>query len=151
MAEMVNLGELLDFAIKREETSAAFFSSVANRTGDSTLEDIFRTLVKKCLDRKRSLTRLRGLEGHSASNESIPVESFREYLVDVEPRPELSDLQALALGGVRAETSEKLYARISLLVSEPRIKEIFEQLRGDHRIHRQLCNCLYDQRLEKEL
>jgi rubrerythrin len=150
MSEMMSLTDLLDFVIKREETSAKFFSSVADRTSDSILREIFRSLMKKCVNSKSLLSHIRGLEGDSASREDIPIDSIREYLVDVKPRPEISDLQALALGGLRSETSEKLYARISLIISEPEIEEIFEQLHGDHRLHRQLCNCLYDQHLEQE-
>jgi len=150
MSEMMSLIDILDFVIKREDTSAKFFLSVSERTNDSALKETFRNLMKKCKDRKSLLSQIRGLEEDLSRRMEIQIDSMREYLVDVKPRSEISDLQALALGGLRAETSEKLYARISLIVSEPEIKEIFEQLHGDHRLHRQLCNCLYDQRLEQE-
>lgn len=150
MSEMMSLIDILDFFIKREDTSAKFFLSVAESTNDSTLKEIFRTLMKKCKDRKSLLNQIRGSEEDLSRRKEIQIDSIREYLVDVKPRSEISDIQALALGGLRAETSEKLYERISLIISEPEIKEIFKQLHGDHRIHRHLCNCLYDQRLEQE-
>jgi len=150
MSEMMTLIDMLDFLIRREDTSAGFFLSVAERTNDSTLKEIFRSLMKKCTDRKSLLSQIRGLEEDLSRRKEIQIDSIREYLVDVKPRSEISDLQALALGGLRAETSEKLYSRISLIISQPEIKEIFEQLHEDHRLHRQLCNCLYDQRLEQE-
>ena len=150
MAEMMSFIDMLNFLMRREDTSAIFFSSAAESTTDSTLKEIFQSLMKKCKDRKSLLRHILGLEGGLSTRKEIQIDSIREYLVDVKPRSDISDLQALALGGLRAETSEKLYARISLIISEPESKEIFEQLHGDHRLQRQLCNCLYDQRLEKE-
>lgn len=149
MAEMMSFIDMLNFLMRREDTSAIFFSSAAERTNDSTLKEIFQSLMKKCKDRKSLLRQILGLEGGLSTRKEIQIDSIREYLVDVKPRSEISDLQALALGGLRAETSEKLYARVSLIISEPEIKEIFEQLHGDHRLQRQLCNCLYDQWLER--
>ena len=150
MSELMSFIDMLNFLMRREDTSARFFLSAAQRTNDSTLKEIFQSLMKKCTARKSLLSQIRGLEGGLSRRKEIQIDSIREYLVDVKPRSDISDLQVLALGGLRAETSEKLYARISLIISEPEFKEIFEQLHGDHRLHRQLCNCLYDQRLEKE-
>ena len=150
MSEMMSFVDMLNFLMRREDTSASFFLTAAQRTNESTLKEIFQSLMKKCKARKLLLSQIRVSEGDLSRRKEIQIDSIREYLVDVKPRSDISDLQALALGGLRAETSEKLYARISLIISEPEIKEIFEQLHGDHRLHRQLCNCLYDQRLEKE-
>ena len=150
MSELMSFIDMLNFLMRREDTSAGFFLSAAQRTNDSTLKEIFQSLMKKCTARKSLLSQIRGLEGGLSRRKEIQIDSIREYLVDVKPRSDISDLQVLALGGLRAETSEKLYALISLIISEPEIKEIFEQLHGDHRLHRQLCNCLYDQHLEKE-
>jgi rubrerythrin len=150
MSETMTLIDMLDFLMSREDTSAGFYLSVAERTNDSALKEFFRSLTKKCKDRKSLLGQIRGMEEGLAKRKEIRIDAIRDYLVDVKPRSEISDLQALALGGLRAETSEKLYARISLIISEPKIREIFEQLHSDHRLHRQLCNCLYDQRLEQE-
>jgi rubrerythrin len=150
MSKTMGLAELLVFLIEREETSAKFFASVEARTSDSKLKEIFGTLKKSCLDRMASLKVMLSQEKDSSSRTYIPLASIREYLVDVKPRSEISDLQALALGGLRAETSEQLYARASALIHDPKIREIFEHLDGDQRLHKQLCNCLYDQRLERE-
>ena len=150
MSELMSFIDMLNFLMRREDTSACFFLSAAQRTNDSTLKEIFQSLMKKCTARKSLLSHIRVLEGGLSRRKEIQIDSIREYLVDVKPRSDISDLQVLALGGLRAETSEKLYALISLIISEPEIKEIFEQLHGDHRLHRQLCNCLYDQHLEKE-
>jgi len=150
MSEEMSLTNLIDFVLRREETSATFFSAMVDRTSDSTLKEIFRTLMKRCVDRMSVLKVVRGQEEESEHREYIPLESIREYLVDVQPRSEITDLQAIALGGLRSETSEKLYERISFLISEPPMRAIFEQLHGDNRLQRQLCNCLYDQRLQQE-
>ena len=151
MTEMISLSDLLDFVMKREETSATFFASMAERTGDSLLKTTFRNLKQRCEDRKSIIMKLKRSSPKGGKSGSIQIDPIRSYLVDVQPLSEISDRQGLAVGGLRAETSEKLYAGIAVLVSEPHLREIFDQLHVDHRLNGQLCNCLYDQRIEREI
>lgn len=148
--EMVSLKDLLEFFIKREETSAVFFSSVAVRTCDPQIKQTFRALMQQCVDRKLLLIRLQLVESRSETRTDIPLEPIREYLVDVSPRSEMSDMQALAFSSLRSETSEKLYERILSVISKPVLRESFEKFHSDHLINKQLCNCMYDQLLEIE-
>jgi hypothetical protein len=141
---------ILDFVIRREETSVNFFSVWSCRAGDVILREIFRSLLMKTSEGISALKNLRQDSEYDLGERGVPVDSFREVLVDVQPRREMTDMQALAFAGIRAETSEKLYKRLSIILPDPRLRDLFTKLEGDVRIYGQLCNCVYDRRLEAE-
>lgn len=148
MPQTIHIQEVLAFVIKREDSSASLFSTLAKRTDNTNLRDRLRELQSGAIDRKQSVMELQQTVG-TPLKLSIPLKPIKEYMVDVLVREGSSERQALAVSVLRAETSEKLYSKVSSLIEDDDCKRLFVSLRLQMRAHKALCNRLYDDLLNE--
>lgn len=147
MPEMIELKELVDFLIHREESSASLFLRVAKTTRDSSLKDWFEEFYVETMRRRNNLIELKNTDAN-ALTKKVPLASVRNYLVDMQTKEELTDSQALSLTILRADTSIQLYSFMRTFVQSYNAQSLFRLFQEELEAHRVRCSILYDRILE---
>ncbi len=150
MSDMIKVSDLLDFLIRREESSAAIFILMAERSSDFCLKEWFHEFYLGAVRRKNCLLEFKKADKRGLAK-PIPLASVRQYLVDIQLKDRFSDSQALAISILRAETSGQLYARIQSLVDTAVARAFFCHLREEVEAHKRRCNLLYDRAVDPEI
>jgi len=150
MPDTIRLKDLLDFLIRREESSAELFLVMAEKTFDDSLKEWFRELHLGTIRRAKALVAFK-TAGERCLLKQVPLASVKHYLVDVRLKDDFTEKQALALSILRADTSRLLYVRMQCFVEGPDARALFGHLEKEIEAHRIRCNFLYDRTLEGEL
>lgn len=122
MNEIISLSELLDFAMRRSETSLRFYDLAARRYFNGSQSRFFEMLSTEESDHLSALLMLRRSVEHLYEVEILPREKVAPFLVDLKPRDRMDFVQALFWSIVRAETSVKLYMTTARLVNSVELR-----------------------------
>jgi rubrerythrin len=129
-------GELLDFAIDREQEAHDFYMDLAGRAEQPNTKDLLTQLAREELGHKKKLEEIkRGNRSFPAAKDVTSLE-ISDYLDDVEPGSKLSYEDALVLAMKREEASSSLYTDLSKLAGDEELKRIFLGLAQEEAKHR---------------
>lgn len=139
-------GDILDFAISKEEEAAAFYDGMALKVDTVWMKKVFSDFAdeerkhrEKLLGVKKGMVTL-GSEG------PVPTLDIADYLVEENTKTDEFIYQdALALAMLREKAAFKLYSDLSEKSSNPEIKALFAGLAQEEAKHKLRFELEYDQ------
>lgn len=137
MGDMTTVGEILDFAIRRESEAVDFYMAMADRVNDAAVREFFENLVSEELEHKERLELEVMKEGLVARTVGVLAEtSLDEAVVDMDQvKAQLSYTEALDLAMRKERLSFRIYAQLSGLIAQIEPREILLSLAEEEARH----------------
>jgi rubrerythrin len=145
-----NADELLDFAIQGEQEAHDFYLDLAERVERPAMKELLRQFAREEAGHKRKL------EGIKKGSRSFPYADdvvdlkIADYLVDVEPKGDLTYQEALILAMKREKAAFKLYTDLAALTADKDLKIVFQSLAQEEAKHKLRFELEYDDKILSE-
>lgn len=150
MEKFESIKQTLDFAIEREQEAVDFYTGLAEQTDNASL--------------KKTLVAFAGVEkGHKEKLQAAKAGAFAavgnvqsidlkigDYLVDVQPSPEMSFQDALVVAIKREKAAMDLYSDLAKLVSDSALVALFEKLSREEGTHKNSFEAAYEEHFLSE-
>lgn len=150
MEKFESVDAVLDFAIAREEEAFDLYHGLASQTSDPKLETLFTSFAKVEAGHKQKL------EGIKEGTTYLPIRGnpvdlkIADYLVDVEPSPDMSFQDALVLAMKREQAANSLYTNLAETLGDAMLSELFSQLAKEEISHKVRFEDLYEEHFLSE-
>jgi len=143
----INIENILDFAIKREEEAHQFYTNLANKVSRPNMGAVFLDFAREELGHKAKLLGIK--QGIITISSALPVADLKigDFLVEVEPAEDMDYQQALVLAMKREKEAFKLYTDLANAVQEPAVRDVFLQLAHEEAKHKLRFEIEYDEML----
>ncbi len=142
--------EIIDFAIKREAESNRFYSDLANRMDNPAMQKVFADFAKEELGHKAKLEALKagGFQvGEQKETQSLQI---ADYVVDVEPTPDMAYSDALIVAMKKEKAAFKLYLDLAAVAGMQEAADTFLWLAGEEAKHKLRFEIEYDDVILKD-
>jgi len=142
-------GEIIRFAIQRENESMEFYNKASKMVKHSGTKDLFLDFVKQEEGHKRKLEEVLAGKIVLGKIERIPNLKISDYMVEAELRPDISYGDILRIAMKREERSVKLYTDLSEKNQDEVLKNLFSFLVQEESKHKYYVEKLYDEEILK--
>ncbi|MHC4116081.1 MAG: ferritin-like domain-containing protein [Planctomycetota bacterium] len=153
MGEMTTIGEILDFAIRRESEAVDFYMAMADRVKDPAIEKFFEDLVAEELEHKSRLELEVMKEGLVAETVGVlPETCLDDAVVDLDRvNAQMGYAEALDLAIRKERLSFRLYAQLSGLIGEVEPRETLLSLAEEEVKHLMAIEDLYREAMTERM
>jgi rubrerythrin len=150
MKEFETIEDILDFAIQSEQNAVDFYSKLAQDSRNEEMKQVFVQFAKEEMGHKAGLLRIKTNGTFAVKDEIVLDLKMSDYLVDVEPTPDMSYEQALIIAMKREKNAFKLYSHLSAKAPTAELKRIFQSLAVEESKHKLRFELEYDEFILKE-
>lgn len=142
-----SVDEILNLAIGKEEESAQFYSDLAGRTGAPWTRQVFEDFAREELKHKEKLLAVkRGGLLLSAAEKVVDLK-IADYLMDVEPSPELDYQEALILAMKKEKEAFKFYTDLAAATEDGGLQQTLHALAQEEAKHKLRLETIYDEQI----
>ena len=136
----------LDFAIARETESHDFYMDLASRMENSAMAEVFRGFAAEEKGHRKKLEKVKRGDFAEASGdaEEVPDLKIADYVVDVEPSPDMDYGDALVLAMKKEKAAFRLYTDLAENVRTRKLKDLFGMLAQEEAKHKLRFELEYD-------
>jgi rubrerythrin len=150
MKEFGSINDILDFAIKNEQLAVDFYNQLAGNAKNDEMKAVFMQFAKEEMGHKSRLTKIKEEGSFNIRTQEVLDLKMSDYLVDVEPRADLSYEEALVLAMKREKSAFKLYTRLAEKAPDENLKKIFNSLAIEESKHKLRFELEYDEYVMRE-
>jgi rubrerythrin len=149
MEHFESVEEVLDFAIVRETESQDFYMKLAERMENPQMQEVFEQFATEELGHKM---KLEAVKHGQILLEQKDVESLdiADYVVDVEPRPDMDYAEALVVAMRKEKAAYRLYLDLAALTKDEEMTDMFLSLAQEEAKHKLRFEIEYDDVVLKE-
>ena len=149
MDKLDSFEDVLDFAIEKEVEANQFYTDLARQMKNPSMREVFETFAREELGHKAKL------EGIKQGKELPPAKNvtdlhIADYVVAVEPGPEMDYQGALALAMKKEKAAFRLYLDLANQVNNEEHKSLFLSLAQEEAKHKLRFEIEYDDEVTKE-
>jgi rubrerythrin len=145
MNEFNNINDILDFAINEEQKASDLYKSLAARSRNRMIQEVFEQFSKEELGHKKKLESIKSGAVFSVSDEKIADMKIGDYLVDVnKSRDDLSYQESLIIAMKEEKAAFRLYSDLANRSDDPALKQIFLMLAQEEAKHKLRFEIEYD-------
>lgn len=148
-ASFSTVEKILDFAIAREMEAHDFYVALAGRMSRTEMQRVFEQFATEELGHKMKLEAVKADELDLSSEDEPPGLSIAEYVVDVEPNPDMSYIEALLLAMKREKAAYRLYVDLAAAGLTEELTEMFLALAAEEAKHKLRFELEYDNELNE--
>lgn len=150
MKDFTSINSILDFAINNEQQAVDFYNQLAGNSKNQEMKEVFLQFAKEEMGHKARLTRIKTEGTFTLKKEQVLDLKMSDYLVDVEPRPNMTYEEALILAMKREKSAFKLYTNLSKKAPTEDLRKIFESLAVEESKHKLRFEIEYDDYVMRE-
>ena len=150
MEKFESVDAVLDFAIEREQEAFDLYHGLAAQATDAKMEALFTSFAKVEAGHKLTLEGIKEGAIHLSARKTPVDLKIADYLVDVEPSPDMSFQDALVLAMKREQAAHALYTNLAEAIADPALKELFLQLAKEESAHKTRFEDLYEENFLSE-
>jgi len=150
MKEFGSINDILDFAIENEQLAVDFYNQLAGNSKNDEMKAVFMQFAKEEMGHKSRLTKIKEEGSFNIRTQEVLDLKMSDYLVDVEPRADLSYEEALVLAMKREKNAFKLYTRLAEKAPDDNLKKIFNSLAIEESKHKLRFEIEYDEYVMRE-
>lgn len=150
MRQWTSLEEVLDFAIGEEEKAAAFYDELSARAAGSDRKTIFAAFANEERAHKARLLEVKRGGAALAPQKRVADLKIGDYLVKVEPSPEMDYPNALRVAMAKERAAFQLYSDLAAQMGRRELREVFQGLAQEEAQHKLRFESEYDQEILKE-
>jgi rubrerythrin len=150
MKDFTSIDSILDFAIENEQKAVDFYTELAGNAKNEDMSKVFTQFAKEEMGHKARLTKIK-IEGtFNVKNEQILDLKMSDYLVDVEPGPDITYEEALVIAMKREKSAFRLYTNLADRAPTAELKKLFESLAIEESKHKLRFEIEYDDIVMRE-
>jgi rubrerythrin len=150
MKEFKNVEDILDFAVRAEQEAVDFYSGLAARSKNEQIKKVFQEFAGEEMKHKSRLLGIREAKTLNLPGETVRDMKIADYLVDVDPRPDMTYSDALILAMKKEKNAFRLYSFLSEETTDPVMKGLFLTLAQEESRHKLRFEIEYDEYILKE-
>lgn len=151
MTEFNTIDDILDFAINEEKKASELYASLASRSRNRMIKEVFEQFSKEELGHKKKLESIKTGGVVAVAREKVENMKIGDYLVDVnKSRDDLSYQEALIIAMKEEKAAFRLYSDLAGRTDDPIIKETFLMLAQEEAKHKLRFEIEYDDYILKE-
>ena len=149
MERFGSVEEILDFAVEREIEANKFYKKLAAQMKNRAMCDVFEAFAKEELGHKAKLEAIK--QGEVAiEDEKVSNLGIADYIVEAEPRPDMSYQDALMLAMRKEKASYRLYMNLAAIAEAEELTNTFLSLAQEEARHKLRFEIEYDDVVLKE-
>ncbi len=150
MTDLDTVDDVLALAISREAAAAEFYESLAKSASQPAMVEVFEHFAAEERGHEARLRKVQANPDNVKVRKQAVTLSFADYLVDVEPTPDMSYDQALVVAMKREDAAARLYRDMAAQTSDPALIKLFEWLAEVEAKHRHRFEVEYDEHVLRE-
>lgn len=136
--------EILDFAIADEMKAHDFYIALAGRMAKTEMQKVFEQFATEELGHKMKLEAAKAGELVLNADDEPPGLNIAEYVVDVEPEPDMSYIEALLLAMKKEKAAYRLYIDLAATGIDEELTDMFLALAAEEAKHKLRFELEYD-------
>lgn len=141
--------EILDFAIERETESHDFYMKMAERMENPKMREVFEQFASEEMGHKMKLEAVKHGEILLGQREVMSL-GIADYVVDVEPRPDMDYAEALVLAMKKEKAAYRLYLDLAAVAEDEELTDMFLLLSQEEAKHKLRFEIEYDRVVMKD-
>ena len=149
MTNFKSVDEILDFAIKNEEEAADFYTDLATKVDWVGMKDVFEGFAAEEKNHKAKLLEIKAGKRMANADQKVLDLKMSDYLVDVEPTPQMDYQNALILAMKKEKMAYKMYNNLAELVDGD-LRKLFSSLAQEEAKHKLRFEVEYDDYILRE-
>jgi rubrerythrin len=134
--EFDNVEAILDFAIANEERAAKMYHDLAQSVDRPGMREAFLEFSREEAKHKARLVKIKAGEMPAVTTEKVQDLKISDYMVDVEPTPNMTYAEALQFAMKAEKAAFKLYMDLAAKTDDPSLTEIFQSLAQEEAKHK---------------
>ncbi|MGC9470258.1 MAG: ferritin family protein [Bacteroidales bacterium] len=150
MKNFQDIDEVLQFAMNEEQKAVDFYTSLAKEARTEDMKKIFEQFAREEVGHKARLKRIKEEGSFTFDQGQVADLKLGDYLVDVEPSPDMGYRDALVLAMKKEQAAQKLYTDLSELAPDGDMKKVFLDLAREESKHKLRFEQEYDDYVLKE-
>ena len=149
MDEFNSIEEILDFAIAGEAEANQFYTELAGQMENPAMREVFEGFAKEELGHKIRLQEVK--KGNiQTTPEKVTDLKIADYMVDVEPSPNMDYQSTIILAMKKEKAAFKLYTNLASKMQDPELRNMFLSLAQEEAKHKLRFEIEYDDEVMKE-
>jgi rubrerythrin len=145
-----SVDKILDFAIRKEQNAADFYTDLANKMDIEYMKEIFTQFASEEKGHKAKLIAVKDGKQMLAAEEQIQDLKIGDNLVDVDLSGDLGYQEALILAMKAEKASFRLYNDLATATDDANLKQIFLNLAQEEAKHKLRFEIEYDDHILRE-
>ena len=137
--------EILDFAISEEIKAADFYRDLATKAKSPGIRDLLLSFSKEEEGHKFKLEKVKESGFSSSDDRLIEDLKLTDYMVNVEPKSNISYQDALILAAKKEKVAFKLYTKLAELSQDADTRSLFSSLAQEEAKHKLRFEVEYDE------
>ena len=151
MEKFSSVEEILDFAIEREIEANKFYTELAEQMDRSEMRKVFEDFAKEELNHKAKLEAVKQAGFIiSSGQKEVPGLGISDYVVDVEPKPDMSYADTLVVAMKKEKAAFRLYLDLATVAEDEELINLFLSLANEEAKHKLRFEVEYDDVILKE-
>jgi rubrerythrin len=142
--DLNTVDEILDFAIEKEQEAFDFYTLWSGKVEDKAIGDVFIELAENEKAHKAFLTDVKSGKKIPPEPREITNLSIADYLVEIEPTPDMDYQSALMVAMQREKSANQLYSNLAAKVTVQEVKNTLLTLAAEEAKHRLRLETIYD-------
>lgn len=150
MKEFKNVEDILDFAMNSEQEAVDFYNELAANAKTEDMRKVFNDFAKEEINHKARIRQIKEEGSYELPKQKIQDMKVSNYMVNVDPTPDMSYQDALVLAMNKEKAAFRLYMDLSNKAEDERMKELFLALAQEESKHKLRFELEYDEHVLRE-
>jgi len=150
MQQWNSVDDILDFAIGQEEEAAQFYTGLAGKMDRPWMSSIFKAFAQEELGHKRKLLEIKSGKLLTPAERKVLDLKISDYLIDVEPGPDMDYQQALIVAMKKEKKAFKMYMDLAASTEDGGLQAAFLSLAQEEAKHKLRFEIEYDDYIMSE-
>lgn len=147
MLHFSTIDDVLDYAIEQEEQAELFYRSLAKLAQNPAMRDHLEQMAQEEHGHQAKLKAFKSGEQSISFAEKVEDLKVADYLVDIEPKPDMSYEEALILSMKKEKAAFKFYSDLAQIAGTDELRMIFQALAQEEAKHKLRFEIEYDDML----
>lgn len=149
MNKFESVDDILEFAIAGEVAASQFYMELAGKMKNPAMTKVFEDFAKEELGHKSRLENIK--QGKTLeSTKKVADLKMSDYVVDIEPKPDMDYGDALVLAMKKEEAAHRLYLDLAAVAEAEELTDIFLYIAEEEAKHKLRFETEYDENVLKE-
>lgn len=142
--DLTSFENVLDFAIQNEKDARDMYQSLADNSKNPAMKAVFEQFSKEEDGHRAKLEGIKGGSGALPLDTNVQDLKIGDFLVDVEPKPDMNYEEALIFAMKKEKEAFRLYSTLADFTDDPVLKETFYALAQEEAKHKLRFEIEYD-------
>ncbi|MFC1538884.1 ferritin family protein [Candidatus Latescibacterota bacterium] len=144
-----SVDDVLAFAIGEEEAAAAFYTELAQQANTRSMRAAFEEFAQEEDGHKQKLLGVKAGKSLESVTKAVQDLKIADYVVDIEPHPNMTYLEAIILAMKKEKAAYKLYSDLAEASDDANIKTLFLGLANEEAKHKLRFEIEYDDAMKE--